>query len=153
MSLLAVPIIAVLALFLVVVSSAVIFLYFVRVTKNIKGFKVQLQSNAMQIKELKDLNKLLQHQITSTEREGKQLSIENSQVLKQLELRIKYLNDYNVEQQKKLLQWQNSHGQDKFYNRAFKLAAKGASLEEIMNECELPRAEVEMLLSVHQSRL
>jgi ElaB/YqjD/DUF883 family membrane-anchored ribosome-binding protein len=153
MSLLAVPIIAVLALFLVVVSSAVIFLYFVRVTKNIKGFKVQLQSNVMQIKELKDLNKLLQHQITSTEREGKQLSIENSQVLKQLELRIKYLNDYNVEQQKKLLQWQDSHGQDKFYNRAFKLAAKGASLEEIMNECELPRAEVEMLLSVHQSRL
>jgi hypothetical protein len=52
-----------------------------------------------------------------------------------------------------LLQWQDSHGQDKFYNRAFKLAAKGASLEEIMNECELPRAEVEMLLSVHQSRL
>jgi hypothetical protein len=153
MSLLAVPIIAVLALFLVLVSSAVIFLYFVRVSKNIKGFKVQLQSNVMQIKELKDLNKLLQHQITSTEREGKQLSIENSQVLKQLELRIKYLNDYNVEQQKKLLQWQNSHGQDKFYNRAFKLAAKGASLEEIMNECELPRAEVEMLLSVHQSRL
>lgn len=153
MSLLAVPIIAVLALFLVLVSSAVIFLYFVRVSKNIKGFKVQLQSNVMQIKELKDLNKLLQHQITSTEREGKQLSIENSQVLKQLELRIKYLNDYNVEQQKKLLQWQDSHGQDKFYNRAFKLAAKGASLEEIMNECELPRAEVEMLLSVHQSRL
>ena len=150
MSLLVVPIIAVLALFLVVLGSVVIYLYLAKVTKNIEIFKTQLQSNVMQIKELEDVNKLLQHQISSSERESKQLNTENSQVLKQLEVRIKYLNDHNVEQQKLLLQWQENQGQDKFYNRAFKLAAKGASLEDIMSECELPRAEVEILLSVHK---
>ena len=150
MSLLVVPIIAVLALFLVVLGSVVIYLYLAKVTTNIEIFKTQLQSNVMQIKELEDVNKLLQHQISSSERESKQLNTENSQVLKQLEVRIKYLNDHNVEQQKLLLQWQENQGQDKFYNRAFKLAAKGASLEDIMSECELPRAEVEILLSVHK---
>ncbi|MBL0710789.1 MAG: DUF2802 domain-containing protein [Colwellia sp.] len=34
-----------------------------------------------------------------------------------------------------------------------KLAKKGAELDEIVKECELPRAEVEMLLSVYQVSL
>jgi hypothetical protein len=33
------------------------------------------------------------------------------------------------------------------------LAEKGADIEEIISECELPRAEVEMLLAVYQQRL
>lgn len=42
--------------------------------------------------------------------------------------------------------------QDKLYSRASKLAALGADVEEIMRECELPRAEVEMLLSVYNKK-
>ena len=47
-------------------------------------------------------------------------------------------------------QLQLEQGDVKFYSRAIKLAKKGAQLDEIVNECELPRAEAEMLLSVYQ---
>lgn len=38
----------------------------------------------------------------------------------------------------------------RFYTRAVKLVELGASLEEIMRECELPRAEAELLLNFHK---
>jgi hypothetical protein len=38
----------------------------------------------------------------------------------------------------------------KIYSRAVKMIELGADLEEIMRECELPRAEAELLLSLHQ---
>jgi sensor histidine kinase YesM len=153
MSTIDVSFVFVLALFLAIVSSVMISFYLIKVTKKIKFLTAKLQSNSILINELKDANDLLQHQVDSLGQESKHQYTENSQVSKQLELRIKYLNDQNIEQQKQLLQWQENQGQDKFYNRAFKLAAKGATLEEIMNECELPRAEVEMLLSVHKQRV
>ena len=153
MSTIDVSFVFVLALFLAIVSSVMISFYLIKVTKKIKILTAKLQSNSILINELKDANDLLQHQFDSLGQESKQHYTENSQVSKQLELRIKYLNDQNIEQQKQLLQWQENQGQDKFYNRAFKLAAKGATLEEIMKECELPRAEVEMLLSVHKQRI
>ena len=153
MSLLVVSIVAILALFITILSSVIIYFYLVRVTKKIEVLKIQLNSNSMLVNELINTNHLLQQELHSSEQEGKQLAIENSQVLKQLELRIKYLHEDNVKKQKIFLQWQENQSQDKFYNRAFKLVEKGASLEEIMSECELPRAEVEMLMSVHKQRL
>jgi NADPH:quinone reductase-like Zn-dependent oxidoreductase len=153
MSLLVVSIVAILALFITILSSVIIYFYLVRVTKKIEVLKIQLNSNSMLVNELINTNHLSQQELHSSEQEGKQLAIENSQVLKQLELRIKYLHEDNVKKQKIFLQWQENQSQDKFYNRAFKLVEKGASLEEIMSECELPRAEVEMLISVHKQRL
>ncbi|KID57669.1 hypothetical protein JF50_10920 [Pseudoalteromonas luteoviolacea] len=37
----------------------------------------------------------------------------------------------------------------KIYSRAVKMVELGADLEEIMRECELPRAEAELLMSLH----
>jgi uncharacterized protein (UPF0335 family) len=39
----------------------------------------------------------------------------------------------------------------RLYSRATKLVSSGASIEEIMAECELPRGEAEMLLSLHKN--
>ncbi|MFT6985350.1 MAG: hypothetical protein ACJAT7_001159 [Psychromonas sp.] len=36
------------------------------------------------------------------------------------------------------------------YTRAAKMVELGASIEELMNECELPRAEAELLLNLHK---
>ncbi|WP_083330507.1 MULTISPECIES: DUF2802 domain-containing protein [Pseudoalteromonas] len=38
----------------------------------------------------------------------------------------------------------------KIYSRAVKMIELGAGLEEIMRECEIPRAEAELLMSLHQ---
>jgi hypothetical protein len=101
MSLHIVLIVAILALFITILSSVIIYLYLLRVTKKIEVLKIQLNSNSMLVNELKNANHLLQQEVFSSEQEGKQLAVENSQVLKQLELRIKYLHDDNVKQQKK----------------------------------------------------
>lgn len=39
----------------------------------------------------------------------------------------------------------------KLYNRAMKMVQLGAPLEEVMRECELPRAEAELLYNLHKN--
>ena len=153
MSLLAVPIIAVLALFLVLFTSTVLFVYLIKLKNKIIMLNMEVQGQSLLLNELQALNNKFQHEFdVLAESSDKQIA-ENAQVSQQLEHRIKNLQQQAIEQQRVFTQWQESQGQDKFYNRAFKLAEKGADIEEIMNECELPRAEVEMLLSVYQQRI
>lgn len=38
----------------------------------------------------------------------------------------------------------------RFYTRAVKLVELGADLTEVMRECELPRAEAELLINLHR---
>lgn len=45
---------------------------------------------------------------------------------------------------------QLSDPESKIYSRAMKMVKLGADLEEIMRECELPRAEAELLFNLHQ---
>jgi hypothetical protein len=40
----------------------------------------------------------------------------------------------------------------KMYSRAVKMVELGADLDEIIKECELPRAEAELLISLHQQK-
>jgi TolA-binding protein len=150
MSLLAVPIIAVLALFIVLLTSTLLFVYLRKLKNKMEVLNVQMQSTSLMVNDLQTQNDKLQHELDELVSNNEQLTAENEQVSKQLEHRIKGLQNQSIEQQQLLTQWQDTQGQDKFYNRAFKLAAKGADIEEIMSECELPRAEVEMLLSVYQ---
>lgn len=42
--------------------------------------------------------------------------------------------------------------ESKIYTRAMKMVQLGADLEEIMRECELPRAEAELLFNLHQAK-
>lgn len=42
--------------------------------------------------------------------------------------------------------------ESKIYSRAMKMVQLGADLDEIMRECELPRAEAELLFSLHQQK-
>ncbi len=83
-----------------------------------------------------------------SEQESEHFS-ENNQVSKQLEHRIATLKQQLAQLEEKLLSIEHQTPEDKFYARALKLAQKGADVEEIVQECEIPRAEAEMLLSVH----
>ncbi|MCC4263155.1 DUF2802 domain-containing protein [Oceanimonas baumannii] len=42
--------------------------------------------------------------------------------------------------------------QSKLYSRAARMVQLGADVEEIMAECDMPRAEAELLLSLHRQR-
>jgi hypothetical protein len=40
--------------------------------------------------------------------------------------------------------------ENRLYTRAVKMVELGASIDELMSECELPRAEAELLLNLHK---
>lgn len=42
--------------------------------------------------------------------------------------------------------------ENKIYSRAVRMVELGADIEEIMRECELPRAEAELLMSLHAKK-
>lgn len=42
--------------------------------------------------------------------------------------------------------------ESKLYSRAMKMVQLGAGLEEVIRECELPRAEAELLISLHRQQ-
>jgi hypothetical protein len=101
-------------------------------------FVNQLQALFLTLdKSIKDLNS--QYIVESTEL---------NQVTKQLEHRIK-----NVQEEvTKLQQTQAQQPEDKLYSRAFKMVELGADAEELVKECDIPRAEAEMLISIHQKQ-
>ena len=152
MSLLAVPIIAVLALALVILVSIVFFYYLKSFREKIAMLTMQIQSTNLQVNELQSFNDKLHEDFEVSCKVNEKALRENYQVSQQLEHRIKRLQQKLAEQQHLFMQWQEAQGQDKFYSRAIKLAEKGADIDEIISECELPRAEVEMLLSIYKHR-
>ena len=63
-----------------------------------------------------------------------------------------------VEQQNQDLVQQQSAAQKyddpdaKIYSRAVKMVELGADFDEVIRECELPRAEAELLFSLHKQK-
>jgi len=60
------------------------------------------------------------------------------------------------EQHQELQQLQDAQKYDdpnaKIYSRAVKMVELGADIDEIIRECELPRAEAELLMSLHKQK-
>ncbi|BDF94989.1 MULTISPECIES: DUF2802 domain-containing protein [Pseudoalteromonas] len=60
------------------------------------------------------------------------------------------------ERNQELAQLQDAQKYDdpdaKIYSRAVKMVELGADIEEIIRECELPRAEAELLMSLHHQK-
>ncbi len=73
------------------------------------------------------------------------VSLGTGQKLIELERKLVSLNE--VQQEMSVQTPEN-----KLYSRAVKMVELGAGIEEIMLECELPKAEAELLLSVHKHR-
>lgn len=52
----------------------------------------------------------------------------------------------------KQVSMEESAPERKIYSRAMKMVELGASLDEVIRECELPRAEAELLMNLHKPR-
>ncbi len=116
------------------------------------SMSAQVQDIFFLMNELQQVNNTTKQQLGDMKEASEHATRASTQVCQQLEQRITKMKNQLIAQEQRLAQWQDKQGQDKFYNRAFKLAEKGADIDEIISECELPRAEVEMLLSVYQQR-
>ncbi|REL26098.1 DUF2802 domain-containing protein [Thalassotalea euphylliae] len=142
---------------LIIVVAAALLLSLVWLLIKVSRLKSQAKLLSSQLNALEMLTADLQVNISALDQKNAELSAllntqttENEQVSRQLEHRIRNQQQELASLTQKLTLLDEQQPQDKFYHRASKLAAKGASAEEIMAECELPRAEVEMLLAMYK---
>ncbi|MCC5825499.1 DUF2802 domain-containing protein [Alkalimonas sp.] len=70
----------------------------------------------------------------------------------ELESQLQSQQQLLTEQAEQLQAVQLIEPESKIYSRAMKMVQLGADLEEIMRECELPRAEAELLFNLHQQK-
>ena len=152
MSLLVVPIIAVIALITSLLCLVIIFISLSRHKTKQDVYESQFQAQELLVNRLQMSNDNLKLVLNNYSKNHEQSITEITLVSKQLEHRIKTLQSQLSAQQDLISQLQIDQGEDKFYSRAIKLAKKGADIEEIIAECELPHAEVEMLISVYQKK-
>lgn len=152
MSLLAVPIIALVALIISVLCLVTLFIIVTRHRTKFSVYESQFQAHELLVSNLKSANDKLNLAIDELSLQQDKSLTENTLVSKQLEHRIKSLQSQVLSHQELITQLQTDRGDDKFYSRAIKLAKTGADIDEIINECELPYAEVEMLISVYQKK-
>lgn len=152
MSLLAIPIIAVAALILSLLCLVVVMRLSIRHKAQITMLTSQYQAQELIYNNLQRVNEQLHLDIDKLQKQDEKISIENTQVSKQLEHRIKALQAQISNYDEIISQLQTDKGDDKFYTRAIKLAKKGADIDEIVTECELPYAEVQMLISIYQKQ-
>jgi cell shape-determining protein MreC len=117
-----------------------------------KMLKTQIETQELFINELQSAQKTVNKQFIDVKDKLKNYYLENEQVSKQLEHRIKTLQQESALQKNLLEQLQNQQPQDKLYSRAFKLVELGADIEEVVRECDIPLAEAEMLISVHRNK-
>lgn len=93
-----------------------------------------------------------QKQLLENTQQWDEAQLENEQVSKQLEHRIKVNQEQFSTQFQTIEQLLHQQPEDKLYSRAQKLVELGAEIEEIMRECDIPRPEAEMLLAVHRQQ-
>ncbi len=153
MSLLTIYTFIVVAFFFTFISIVFLLIRMNKQKKQIKWFEELIGTNDLAINELQLVNNNLHITLESFSSSTEQSLLENAQVSKQLEHRIKALQQQVSAQQDIISLLQTQQGEDKLYTRAFKLADKGAGIDEIVTDCELPRAEVEMLLSVYNKKI
>lgn len=109
----------------------------------------QIQSNELIITEIQSSITFLEKKIEKLTLEDERYQNENNMISKQLEHRTKTIQQELQDFRLQLEQIQQQQPEDKLYSRALKMAKLGADVDEIVQECEIPRAEAEMLLAVH----
>ena len=117
-------------------------------SKKARLTETNIASNELLVNQLQTLFITLDKSVKELNNQYTSENTELNQVTKQLEHRIKSIQeDIN-----KLQQTQAQQPEDKLYSRAFKMVELGADVAELVRECDIPRAEAEMLISIHQKQ-
>lgn len=95
---------------------------------------------------LKDANHRCEHQLKRMDEELHEIRSGNIGLGNKVKELISTIEMTQVKQEELATQ----DPQSRFYNQAAKLVANGATMEDVMRECDIPKAEVELLFSLHQ---
>lgn len=83
--------------------------------------------------------------ITNDVKEVRSAGIAMGRRITLLEQKLEQLSD-------KQISMEDAAPERKIYSRAMRMVELGASLDEVIAECELPRAEAELLINLHKPR-
>jgi hypothetical protein len=143
------PSIVVALLIVVLLVFAITVLYIIRLSKKINVLEEQ-SANLTLVLDNQQMNDVQQHELLASIQKTLQAPIlENEQVTKQLTVRTKHLQEKLAELETDLEKLKHEQPEDKLYRRALKMVELGADIEEIIAECDIPRAEAELLFSIH----
>lgn len=139
----------------ILIVSAILVVFFISIRSQkilLNALHTELNANELLINEQQARiiaqQDLIEQQIS---RQDKEL-LESEQISKQLEHRIKTLQQQFARQSEQINQLQSQQPEDKLYSRALKLVQLGADIQEVMRECDIPQAEAEMLMAVHHKK-
>ncbi|WP_286265468.1 DUF2802 domain-containing protein [Thalassotalea atypica] len=140
------------ALLVVIILIFILFVRLKKISQQYSQLDISNQASELVLEDLQHHQQILEEKLNNLAKTVELKSQEDIQVSKQFEHRIKTVKKELSQMQTVIDQVKSQEPQDKLYSRAYKLAALGAGIEEIMTECELPKAEVEMLLSVYKPK-
>jgi len=146
------PLIILLPLLFLLLVLLIIWRTFNNQNKSIQQLNTQLEEQGLILTSIQGKEELNEQLIT--EQQDKIVELEKT-ILRNSHQYIKQFNDVNeniTQLFNDVEQLNSQQPEDKLYSRAFKLAALGADIEEIAQTCEIPLAEAEMLLSIHQTK-
>lgn len=137
---------------LLLATTVVLLLWLRNLAKKVNLLNSQQQAQELLYSELQ--NTIEQYHQANRAELTKQLQnhTEIEQISRQLEHRIKTLQQKCEQTDDKIVLLEQQQPEDKLYSRALKLVALGADVEEVMRECEMPRVEAELLFSIHQNQ-
>jgi septal ring factor EnvC (AmiA/AmiB activator) len=129
------------ALIVSIVCLTVLFVLFKRYNTQLESIASQSQSQAELGKKLNDLREEI-HEIRSG----------NYGVISRVKELVQQVDNLNTAQQNLAENLVEQDPQSRFYSKGAKLISQGASLEDVMRECDMPAAEAELLFSLHNNQ-
>lgn len=130
-----------------------------RLTQQLQGFETELQSKQAAVKVQR--NKMeaqvqkLKEQLLELAKKQSAWGVQQQSIEQQFSQFVERQVQFEkalVKQKSDLQALANQDPEVKFYQKAARLVQQGATLEEIMEACDLPLAEAELLISLYKTK-
>jgi peptidoglycan hydrolase CwlO-like protein len=109
-----------------------------------KRYNSQLETIKFQSDSLSELNK----KVNNLSEEIHEIRSGNYGVMTRVKELVQQVDKLQLDQQNFVEQ----DSQSRFYSKGAKLINQGASLEDVMRECDMPAAEAELLFNLHNNQ-
>jgi uncharacterized protein YoxC len=113
-----------------------------------KRFKSQLETIESQSHSLSDLSQ----KVNNLSEETHEIRSGNYGVISRVKELVQQVDNLQSAQQKLAENLVEQDPQSRFYSKGAKLISQGASLEDVMRECDMPAAEAELLFNLHNKQ-
>ena len=113
-----------------------------------KRFQTQLETIVSQSNSLSDLSK----KVNNLSEEIHEIRSGNYGVINRVKELVQQVDTMHTAQQNIVENLVEQDSQSRFYSKGAKLISQGASLEDVMRECDMPVAEAELLFNLHNKQ-